>query len=659
MRQTQQSLADVQRTLTAKRLELTILNKISRTFWTALDIRVLSDHIFGLIFQRIQCSTYAMFVLHDGEPRLILSSHSDLPSSTVDIICQRMAAEFTQHTSQVLVVEKIDVSRSSNAEIMNKTEMDVETVKHIHILPLNILDSTFGLVGLVFPYDHVMSDDDAVFFNIVVNEIALFAENEHHRQVLVNERNRLASILNSMTSAVLVVDEQQKIILSNPMAAAFLGIQNDKAIGKPIHDVVTHTEIRLLFNFLAQHPSEYLTREIEIVNPDGNTMTVKANLAKVRNYMGKAMGIVMVLNDISREKDLDKVRTEFISITSHELRTPLAAIKEAVSLIIDGVTGPVNDKQHKFLDMARRNIDRLTAIINDLLDLSKIASGKVVLQRVDTNINHLLEEVAATFDPVATEGNIRITLALDSKLPQVKVDRAKITQVLSNLVSNALKFTPKGGQVTLGSMYKSKDITLWVRDSGIGIAKNNFDKLFKKFQQIENTLTRSVGGTGLGLAISKEIIEMHGGRIWVESEMGKGSTFYFSLPRQVSVATEGQKCILLIDDEEDFVESLKLRLEQNHYEVVFSNCGVDGLAKARALRPDLIVLDLHLPDIDGFEVCKRLKDEIQTSLIPIVVLTALEQESATWRALSLGVESFFVKPLDPVALLKTIQHLIK
>lgn len=481
-------------------------------------------------------------------------------------------------------------------------------------------------------------------------------------QTITTERNRLESILKSMAEAVLVVDEYRSIILSNPIAEILLGVRNEEMIGKSIDSAILQEDIRLLFNTFMSQQNEYLIRELKLTSPkDGIARIIKANITKMHDYLGNLVGAVIVFHDITKEKEVDRLKTEFISITSHELRTPLATIKNTITLLLNSATGPINDNQRKFLDMARRNIDRLAALINNLLDLSKIESGKMELTRSEVDINAIAEEVTAAFSSLAKDKKVELKAELDNGLTRISADKDKIFQVVNNLISNALKFTQPQGSVTIRTSVYASDknyVQVSIRDTGIGIDKKDFDKLFQRFQQLDSALSRKTTGTGLGLVISKQIIELHGGKIWVDSEPGKGSIFSFILPVTHLDEKMGKK-ILVIDDEQDLCETVKAQLEANNFKVSTAQNGQEGLDKAKSYEPDLIILDLMMPVMDGFEVYKMLKKDSKTTSIPVIVLTALKQEDAAKKALLMGVEGYMVKPFEQEALLFTIREFLK
>lgn len=233
--------------------------------------------------------------------------------------------------------------------------------------------------------------------------------------------------------------------------------------------------------------------------------------------------------NIKLEK-LERLKSEFISIVSHELRTPITSIKSSLDMMITGRMGPITDAQDNFLNLAKRNVDRLSGIINDLLDLSKIEAGKMEYRFKSCNLLEPVKFVLSSFEHLAHKKNINIKLETTKDEYKINGDSGRIEQVVSNLVSNAIKFTPENGEIMV--KVEERDGLIWVSitDTGIGIKEEDMPKVFDKFQQIENSLDRKVGGTGLGLPIAKQLVEAHGGEIWFESEFQRGSTFIFTIP---------------------------------------------------------------------------------------------------------------------------------
>ncbi len=316
-------------------------------------------------------------------------------------------------------------------------------------------------------------------------------------------------------------------------------------------------------------------------------------------------------------RQMYEVKSNFTSMVSHELRTPLTAIKEGIAIVLDGIAGEINSEQREFLETAKRNVDRLNRLINDVLDFSKLESKKMVFKMYDCDINEIIREVVRVHKPVAEEKGIYLKAELDSQMPEIKVDPDRINQVLNNLITNAIKFTNSGGiTVSASKDERQGAVTVCVEDTGEGIKQEDLPRLFQKFQQ----LTRHKGGTGLGLAICKEIVESHGGRIWVESELGKGSRFKFTLPlvRRYKV--------LVIDDEEIVLDICEDILRRGGYSILRTQEGRQGIRIAETDRPDLIMLDMRLKDTSGYEVIGHLRSKRETSSIPILAITGYREE---------------------------------
>lgn len=648
--------------LDEKVLELSILNELSRSFSSAFDQRNISSYVFRSLRKKIDFPICAILLIEEGKNCIVLISNAEIPDDLREEIRHRMVQRFSGLTKTVVDVETVMVFQELAKGDASENPSAEPSIKAIYTSTLVVAEKPLGMVGIIFLEDKPFSAEDQRFFNILTSQIALFVENDRVKQAVTNERNRLEAILQSMTGGVLVVDINKRVLLTNPMAEIFLGIKREDVFGKEIHEAIPQEKVRQLFDLFILQRSEYLIKEIEIINDkDAIKRVFKVRLARVRDYLGNGIGTLLILYDISKEKEVDRMKTEFISITSHELRTPLAAIKQAVFLIAQETAVQLSDDQREYLDIARRNIIRLAGLINSLLDLSKIESGKMLLERARVDINKIAEEAFIGFEALAAEKKIKLERHFGIGLPQILADHTRIAQVITNLISNALKFTEPEGSVMLSTFIYGADknfIQVGVKDTGIGIDKSNFDKLFKKFQQLDSSLTRKTVGTGLGLAISKQIVELHGGKVWVESETGKGSTFSFILPVTYEEEKLGRKKILVIDDEIDICRMVKAGLEVNGFNVLTALSAQEGLEKAKGNKPDLIVLDLMMPGMDGFEACRRLKTDPKTSAIPIVVLTALDQEEAVKEAVSAGAEGYVVKPFEDETLLSTVRQFV-
>jgi len=262
----------------------------------------------------------------------------------------------------------------------------------------------------------------------------------------------------------------------------------------------------------------------------------EARKTDVKVIDSKTAGLLLDIasEEMRSKRDLERMKSEFISTTSHELRTPLTAIKESVMLILDGTAGEISPQQIRFLNITRKNIDRLTELINDLLDISRIETGKLKLKKELCNISRIVIHTLRSIKPLARENRLELKLDMPKGLPKLSCDCGRITQIMVNFLDNAVKYTPPGGSVSVKVsevvLKNEKFLKISVSDTGIGVAKKDIPRLFIRFEQLDKTLTRRPGGAGLGLAICKRLVDMHGGSVGVESKPGAGSTFSFTLP---------------------------------------------------------------------------------------------------------------------------------
>ncbi|MCK6682432.1 MAG: ATP-binding protein [Thermoanaerobaculia bacterium] len=359
---------------------------------------------------------------------------------------------------------------------------------------------------------------------------------------------------------------------------------------------------------------------------------------------------------------LDRMKTDLLANVSHELRTPLAAIRGYVEFLLEGRLGPVNDQQRKALDVSLRNADRLTKTINMLLDFSRMELGRVTIRPAPFQVGRLIAQVVSGIEKEAERRKVRLTMRLEPELRAVEADRDRITQVLENLVTNALKFTPEGGWVEVGARPSSSTnkVEIWVSDTGVGIPLEQRQRVFEKFFQLDATPTRKFGGIGLGLAIVKSILDAHNSEIEVDERVGGGTVFRFSLPA-VHVTTESgifygflpvenaAAEILAIDDDEDFLALIKDTLSSHGYAVRVATTAGDGLAMAKERTPRLILLDIRLPDRDGLDLLYALKHESATKDVPILIVSVVDERIEGKR---LGAVEYLVKPIDRAKLIE-------
>jgi signal transduction histidine kinase/DNA-binding response OmpR family regulator len=403
-------------------------------------------------------------------------------------------------------------------------------------------------------------------------------------------------------------------------------------------------------------------REITLTKPQ--RFVIKTRTNPVVDANGTYIGMVLTLHDITAEREIASMKNEFVSTVSHELRTPLTSIKGYVDLILDGDAGEVDEIQREFLGIVKENADRLVALINDMLDISRIESGRVVLKIEPFDVADVLAGTVDSFRAVLEQTGRVVKVRVSEGLPRAAADRDRIGQVLMNFVSNALKYSPNGGVVVISARHVGDFINVSVQDHGMGISREDVKQLFTKFYRIDNALTREIGGTGLGLSICKSIIELHGGKVWVRSKPGEGSTFTFSLPvapRQLvrtpyleGPAAVGGK-VLVIDRDPDVADLIETYLAKRGYEVLKAHTARDALSIALRERPVVITLDVILENGDGFELLQELKEHPETADIPVVVLSIVCDEGRSCR---FGAADYLEKPIDQTRLLRIIDSFV-
>ncbi len=361
---------------------------------------------------------------------------------------------------------------------------------------------------------------------------------EREKRVIADEKERVDAVIRNLAEGLLVVDQHGKVVLMNPAAERLLGVKQSEKMGRPVGDGLKNEHVMSMATGDLKD-AEQVSKRVEVISIQDETKRIlQASTAVIENENGKTVGMVSVLSDVTREKELSELKSKFVANVSHELRTPLVAIQKSLSLLLDKEAGDINTDQEKFLSIATRNIERLSRLINDILDVSKLEAGKVALKPKPVPVKELVTHVLSTMETWIRDKKLKIETPFSGSITEVEVDPDRLTQVLTNLIGNAIKFTPEGGAITIGIKTDIRDSSLSaeecaeisVRDTGIGIAAADQKRIFEKFEQVSLVQPSGISSTGLGLGIAREIVELHSGKIWVESEEGKGSCFAFRIP---------------------------------------------------------------------------------------------------------------------------------
>ncbi|MEO0458318.1 MAG: ATP-binding protein, partial [Cyanobacteria bacterium P01_A01_bin.114] len=546
----------------------------------------------------------------------------------------------------------------------------------------------------------VVSGDEVGTLATALNQLIEWVGAHTHalkivQQDLEGQTQELNAIIDNLGDGLLVIDPQGHISRSNPALRQMLDNQtvlNGQSVeglfDQPLTDLITQNQAA---------PETSLSTELAL--PDNRVgqalvTAITADAEVTEHGQGQLAGTVVLIRDITAEKEVDQMKTDFISTVSHELRTPLTSVLGFAKLIQkkleETILPTVNTetrKTERAVRQVRENLniivaegDRLTSLINDVLDIAKIEAGKVEWNMQPITVAHIIERAIAATSVLAQNNSLDISCEVEPDLPAIVGDRDRLIQVIINLLSNAIKFTDQG-KVTCCAQRRADDIIISVIDTGIGLAADDLDKVFEKFKQVGEVMTDKPKGTGLGLPICKQIVEHHGGRIWAESSPGQGSTFSFSLPLSASVTAEAaklslqtlvkelkenvdravisagkaQKTILVVDDEPHIRQLLRQELEAADYQVQEAKDGMDALTQVKATPPDLIIMDVMMPNINGFDLAAVLKNNPATMEIPTIVLSIIQDQERGYR---LGVDRYLSKPIDTDALLRDIKTLL-
>ena len=347
---------------------------------------------------------------------------------------------------------------------------------------------------------------------------------------VIVEKQRSEAIVQSIADGIIVVDDKLKIIAINPIAANIANVKSMLATNNHFLDVFDN---RTLYQHL-RHTAETgkspsLEDDILTVERDKSVRYYKFAITPVVTEAEEVVGAILLLQDVTKLKELDNLKSEFVATASHELRTPLTGMAMSLNLLAETTEAKLSESELELLDTAVEDVERLRGLVNDLLDLSKIESGKLDLDFVDVGINFLIDKAVSALNIQAEKNQVTLVKQPLSEDIKIKADANKIIWVLTNLIANALRYSDPKSEIKIGATSRNSWIEIYVADRGAGIPIEYQGKIFDKFVQVETE--KDVGGSGLGLAICKEMVRAHGGRIWVDSTVGEGSTFTFTVPK--------------------------------------------------------------------------------------------------------------------------------
>ncbi|MBW2145247.1 MAG: response regulator [Deltaproteobacteria bacterium] len=350
---------------------------------------------------------------------------------------------------------------------------------------------------------------------------------------IVTENSRMRVLINQLSGGVMATDAQKNVALANP---AFLRMMNyrGKAIGLPVTEIVKNKALnQMIDQALSMPESEFaeLTAELEPEGKgDDEETMLGVRCAPFRDRLGRNLGTLTVLLDITAQKKMDQLKSDFVAMVAHEIRSPMNTVLAQLKVVLDGLAGDVTQKQEEILRRSSEKIKSLSDLSTELLDLARIESGLITQEKERLNIFEIVADQVTFYQAAAQAKNIKLELRQPRALPPVIGNKYNMEEVFSNLINNAIKYTPEGGNVTVSAADEGKNICISVRDTGYGIPEEDIDLVFNRFYRVKNDKTRSIIGTGLGLAIVKSIVSAHNGMVRVESKPDHGSTFCIYIP---------------------------------------------------------------------------------------------------------------------------------
>ncbi|WP_242343370.1 ATP-binding protein [Anaeromyxobacter terrae] len=523
------------------------------------------------------------------------------------------------------------------------------------------IPSAEALVAATFACAHVAAVIDAARFQASLSRQA--RERDRAEEALRKNGALLRNILDATRAVIYVKGVDGRYMLVNRVYTELFGVTDANASDKTDFDIFPREIAQTLRSndlevLRSRQPLERL-EEVLVRGEPRIYMSFKVPLLSEDGIPFAVCGVSADITELRRAEEAlresDRRKSEFLAMLSHELRNPLAPIRN--SLYILGRAEPGGEQALRARAVIERQVEHLTRLIDDLLDVTRISRGKVQLKRERLDLNELAQRTAEDHRAAFIGGDVHLELLPARAEVWVNGDRTRLAQVIGNLLQNAAKFTPRGGKVSLsvGGDFARGRATVLVQDTGRGIAPEILPRVFEAFIQADNTLDRSKGGLGLGLALVKGMVEMHGGSVSAASGgPGMGATFTITLPLETAIPTEPSprrassgapaRRVLVIEDNVDAADTLRDALELGAHVVTVAYCGPEGLAKARPFRPDVVICDIGLPEMDGYAVARAMRADAELGRVTLIALTGYAQPEDVAKARAAGFDAHLAKP---------------
>ncbi len=504
-------------------------------FLMAISAPLYGNMKYAIIFVTISSGTYLWWAVTGDEVASEFYEHIleavSLLTATVVIKSEinrfsRKADEY-KHLSKSnddLLVKMKNYSISLEATVKSKTAELSDSLKFVEASKRELENQRAATMNIL---DDIIEERNATSF----------------------EKDKLGAILQSIGDGVMVVDDKGEVTICNRIAEKITGYSYDEVAGKHYNDffkLVYEKDGKpndIIARVFKTKRIEELTDHTVLIKKDGSKVPVADSAAPIFNKAGDVVGCIIVYRDVTRDREIDRQKSEFVSVASHQLRTPLTSIKWFLEMMLDGDAGVVSEEQKELLEQVSESTERMIGLVNTLLNISRIESGRVKVDPQPTDLNHLIEGIVQEQLPIATQRGVSLKVT-KPELPTISIDQKLVQEVFANLLSNAIKYTPTKGKVALKAKIDGEYIQFAISDTGMGIPEKDKEKMFHKFFRAENAVVRETEGNGMGLYVCKSIVELSGGRIWYDSVENKGTTFYFTLPLKGSIMREGEKSLV-------------------------------------------------------------------------------------------------------------------
>ena len=604
----------------------------------------------------------------------------------------------------------------------NNPALMSENIRALLALPVVLRDKIAGILYIDDFRPRQFSERQKSSLNLLTALIGTAVDRNALLKDIEKLKGKLSALLEVSNDMVVMVDSYGLISFCNECITKVLNYRAEDLGGRTMQSLIAGGSWEAVQDEL--HRKSVLTDfEVKIIGFGGREFEAILNAALLRDPQGLPSGSILVIRSIKEERDLKKAledktkalkelnenlekkvleRTEefekinreldranqikgrFIANMSHELRTPLNSILGFSDVLLERTFGDLSENQERYIKNIFSSGKHLLELINNILDIAKIEAGKYEMIYETFSVDDVVAEVINIMKSFADNKFIEISVSIGEGIGTITADRIKLKQILYNLISNAIKFTPEGGLVRVDVTNEEnvegrypwappglEIVRFSVRDTGIGIGPEDKERIFDEFEQANSSFSRKYGGAGLGLALTKKLVELHGGNITVESNLGEGSTFTFLIPQTSPVEAAGTDTleavslhfpwmkeeaplILVVEDDLSTAELLTLHLTQAGYKVAHAFDGEEALEKAKNLKPFAITLDVMLPKKDGWEVLQELKSDQKTSDIPVIIHSIIDNKDL---AFALGATDYLLKPLDKEALISKLEEI--